>query len=308
MEKICWANTDEADESEFVIIGIPDEVQSHSLRKGAKDAPQRIRQVSNLYDAYKRDDTITLARPFSGSKKRVCDIGDIKKDDIKAAYEKISTSQIPIAIGGDHSITACIIDALAKKHRDISLAYFDAHPDFISSARGYHGSVIADIMPSIDMASSIQIGVRSPEQEELDNIKKYGLQIVTPCDVTEHGVRQITDSILDRLGDNVYISFDMDSLDPAYAPGVSVPVPLGLNNNDALYMLKEIIQEKRVLGVDVMEVCPNFDINDRTSHMASRIIGEVIYTSSLSSPASSSPASSSPASSSPASSRRDVVD
>ncbi len=279
MEKICWANTANMDESKFVIIGIPDEEQSHSLRKGAKNAPQRIRQISNLYDAYKRDDTITLARPFSGTEKKVCDIGDIRKDDIESAYDKIPASQIPIAMGGDHSITAGIINALAKKHKKISLVYFDAHPDFISSERDYHGSVIADIIPSIDMTSSIQVGIRNPEQEELENIKKYDLSIVTPCDVTEHGVKQITDSILDRLGDNVYISFDMDSLDPAYAPGVSVPVPLGLNNNDAMYMLKKIIQKKRVIGMDVMEVCPDFDINDRTSHMASRIIAEAIYSS-----------------------------
>ena len=280
MEKICWANTDDLQESEFVIIGIPDETQSHSLRKGAKHAPQRIRQVSNLYDAYKRDGIITLARPYLGSEKKVCDIGDIKKDDIESTYSKISASQIPISIGGDHSITAGIINALAKKHKKISLVYFDAHPDFISSARDYHGSVIADIMQSIDITSSVQIGIRSPEQEELDNIKKYNLYVITPCDITEHGVKQITDSVLDRLGsDNVYISFDMDCLDPAYAPGVSVPVPLGLSNSDAVYMLKRIIQKKKVIGMDVMEVCPNFDINDRTSHMASRVIAEAIYSS-----------------------------
>lgn len=279
MERICWANTDNLQESEFVIIGMPDESQSHSLRKGARHAPQKIRQVSNLYDAYKRDNTITLARPFTGTKKRVYDMGDITRDGIESAYDRIAATQIPIAMGGDHSITAGIINALAKKHKSISLVYFDAHPDFISSTSGYHGSVITDIIPSIDMASSIQIGIRSPEQEELDNIKRYNLDIVTPCDVTEQGVKQITDRILDRLGDNVYISFDMDSLDPAYAPGVSVPVPLGLNNSEAVYMLKKIIQKKRVIGMDVMEVCPDFDINDRTSHMASRIIAEMVYSS-----------------------------
>lgn len=279
MEKICWANTDNIDESEFVILGIPDESQSHSLRKGAKHAPQRIRQISNLYDAYKRDDTITLARPFTGSEKKVCDIGDITKDGIESAYDDIAATQIPIAIGGDHSITAKIINALSKKHKKISLVYFDAHPDFISSAKDYHGSVITDIISSIDIKSSIQIGIRSPEQEELDNINRYNLRIVTPCDIVEQGVKQITDYILDGLGDNVYISFDMDSLDPSHAPGVSVPVPLGLNNNDAVYMLKKIIQKKRIVGMDIMEVCPNFDINDRTSHTASRIIGEAIYES-----------------------------
>jgi len=83
---------------------------------------------------------------------------------------------------------------------------------------------------------------------------------------------------LNKLGDKVYISFDMDCVDPAYAPGVSVPVPMGLSSTDAVYLLKEIAK-KGIVGMDVMEVCPSFDVKDRTSHLASRIISEVIYSS-----------------------------
>ncbi len=279
MERICWANADNFEESEFVVIGIPDESQSHALRKGTEDAPDRIRQISNLRDSFERNGKISLGRPFQGSEKKVHDFGNIRREQIENVYERMSAlSKIPISIGGDHSITRQIVNAMAKRRGEISLVYFDAHPDFVSSTTNYYGSVTNDVLSNIKISSSIQIGVRTPEQEELDNIKKYDLKVITPFDIQEQGIKQVTDSILDRLGDEVYISFDMDCIDPAYAPGVSVPVPMGVNSTDAVYLLKEIAK-KGIIGMDVMEVCPNFDVNDRTSHLTSRIISEVLYSS-----------------------------
>jgi len=279
MEKICWANTDDFEQSEFVIIGIPDESQSHALRKGTEEAPFKIRQISNLRDSFERDGKISLGRPFQGSEKKVYDFGNITRSQIENIYDKISaSSKIPISIGGDHSITRQIINALAKKHGKISLVYFDAHPDFVSSMTNYYGSVVNDVLSNIEIISSIQIGIRTPEQEELDDINKFNLEVITPFDIQEQGIKQITNSILNKLGDKVYISFDMDCVDPAYAPGVSVPVPMGLSSTDTVYLLKEIAK-KGIVGMDVMEVCPSFDVKDRTSHLASRIISEVIYSS-----------------------------
>ncbi len=279
MEKICWANTENFDDAEFVIVGIPDESQSHALRKGTEEAPFKIRQISNLRDSFERDGKVSLGRPFEGSEKKVHDFGNITRSEIENIYEKISTSsKIPISIGGDHSITRQIINALAKRHGKISLVYFDAHPDFVSSTTNYYGSVVNDVLSNIEIASSIQIGIRTPEQEELDNIKKFNLQVITPFDIQKHGIKLVTNSVLHRLGDKVYVSFDMDCVDPSYAPGVSVPVPMGLNSTDAVYLLKEIAK-KGIVGMDIMEVCPSFDVKDRTSHLASRIISEVLYSS-----------------------------
>jgi agmatinase len=279
MEKICWANTDDFEESEFVIIGIPDESQSHALRKGTEEAPFKIRQISNLRDSFERDGKISLGRPFQGSQKKVHDFGNITRSQIESIYDKISaSSKIPISIGGDHSITRQIINAITKKYGKISLVYFDAHPDFVSSMTNYYGSVVNDILPNVEIASSVQIGIRTPEQEELDNIKKFNLEVITPFDIQKKGIKQVANSILNKLGDKVYISFDMDCVDPAYAPGVSVPVPMGLSSTDAVYLLKEIAK-KGIVGMDVMEVCPSFDVKDRTSHLASRIISEVLYSS-----------------------------
>jgi agmatinase len=279
MEKICWANTDDFEQSDFVIIGIPDESQTHALRKGTEEAPSKIRQISNLRDSYERDGKIILGRPFQGSEKKVHDFGNINRSQIENIYDNIfASSKIPISIGGDHSITRQIINAMGKRCGKISLVYFDAHPDFVNSTTNYYGSVVNDVLSSIEISSSIQIGIRTPEQEELDNIKKFNLEVITPFDIREQGIRQVANSVINRLGDKVYISFDMDCIDPAYAPGVSVPVPMGLNSIDAIYLLKEIAK-KGITGMDLMEVCPSFDIKDRTSHLASRIISEVLYSS-----------------------------
>ena len=279
MERICWANTENFDDAEFVIVGIPDESESHALRKGTEEAPFKIRQISNLRDSFERDGKISLGRPFQGSEKKVHDIGNINRSQIENIYDKISaSSKIPISIGGDHSISRQIINTLAKRHGKISLVYFDAHPDFVSSTTNYYGSVVNDVLSNIEIASSVQIGIRTPEQEELDNIQKYHLEVITPFDIQKHGIKLVTNSVLHRLGDKVYVSFDMDCVDPAYAPGVSVPVPMGLNSTDAVYLLKEIVK-KGIVGMDIMEVCPSFDVKDRTSHLASRIISEVLYSS-----------------------------
>ena len=119
------------------------------------------------------------------------------------------------------------------------------------------------------------IGVRTPEKEEIDNIKKYDLPIITPFDIIRHGIQKTEEIILNRIRKNTYVSLDMDVIDPAFAPGVSVPVPLGLRNVEVALLLKSIVK-KGICGLDIMEVCPNYDIKDRTSHLASRIISEVI--------------------------------
>ncbi len=277
MEKICWANTDNFDEAKIVIIGIPDESQSHSLRKGTSEAPDRIRHISNIRDSYTRNGIKTLGLPISGlGNSKVFDYGNIKRDQIDEVLKKtISKSKIPLVLGGDHSITTSVIKSISNSKGPLSLVYFDAHPDFVSSTRNYYGSIISDVLPYIDTKTSLQIGIRTPEQEEIDNIKKNNIQVISPFDVVEKGVKQISDSILEILGKNVYVSFDMDCVDPAFAPGVSVPVPMGLKNVEVAYLLKKIVKQG-ILGMDLMEVCPEYDIKDRTSHLASRMIGETI--------------------------------
>ena len=274
--KICWANTDNFEEADVVIVGVPDESKSHALRKGTSEAPHKIREISSIRDTYKRENEISLGLPLGGINKKVYDYGNVKRNQIGEVIDQIiSRSKIPISIGGDHSITAEIIKSVSKKHGPISLVYFDAHPDFVSSVKGYYGSVFQDVLQYIDIGTSIQIGTRTPEKEEIENIKKHRLPIITPFDIIRNGISQTEETILNRIGRNTYVSIDMDVIDPAFAPGVSVPVPLGLGNVEATLLLKSIVKQG-ILGFDIMEVCPNYDIMDRTSHLASRIISEGI--------------------------------
>lgn len=274
--KICWSNTEIFDEADVVIVGIPDESKSHSLRKGTSEAPHKIREISNIRDTYKRENKTSRGLPLGGISKKVYDYGNILRAEVSDVIDKIVTSsKIPITIGGDHSISTEIIKSMAKKHNPLSLVYFDAHPDIVSSVHGYYGSVFYDVLSFIDIRSSIQIGVRTPEQEEIDNIKKYDLTVITPFDIVQNGIDKTEKTILEKVGQNIYVSLDMDVIDPAYAPGVSVPVPLGLRNVEALYLLKSLAK-RGILGFDIMEVCPGYDTRDRTSHLASRMIAEVI--------------------------------
>lgn len=273
---ICWANTDNFDEADIVIVGIPDESKSHSLRKGTSEAPHKIREISNLRDTYKRENGNALGLPFKGINKKVHDYGNILRSEVNDVIDKISKrSKIPISIGGDHSISVDIIKSIAKTHGSLSLVYFDAHPDIVSSVHNYYGSVFFDVLPFIDIKSSIQVGIRTPEQEEINNIKKFDLTVITPLDIIRNGVVKTEEAILGKINQNVYISLDMDVIDPAFAPGVSVPVPFGLGNNEILYLLKSLAKHG-ILGIDIMEVCPGYDTKDRTSHLASRMIAEVI--------------------------------
>ncbi|MFM7795143.1 MAG: arginase family protein [Candidatus Nitrosotenuis sp.] len=275
-KQICWANSSFED-SDIVILGIPDESGSHAIFSGTSSAPDHVRKISNSSDVYVEKKLACLAQPPMGvGNAKVHDYGNIKKPQIESTFEKIlSSKKLPVAIGGDHSNTTPLIKAMAKKYGKISLVYFDAHPDFVSHTRNYYGSVITDCLDYIDMGSSIQIGIRSPEQEELDNIKKYKLNVITPSDIIESGIKSVSKVILDTLKENTYVSFDMDCLDPAFAPGVSVPVPLGVNSIDAMYCVKNLVQ-RGIIGFDLMEICPPHDLNNITSHLASRMIGELI--------------------------------
>ncbi|MDE1829877.1 MAG: agmatinase [Thaumarchaeota archaeon] len=274
--KICWANTDDFTEADIVIVGIPDESKSHSLRKGSSEAPHKIREISNIRDTYKRGDAISKGFPIGGINSKVYDSGNVLRTEIGDAIEKIvSKSKVPISLGGDHSVSTDVIRSIYKKYGKLSLVYFDAHPDIISSKGSYYGSVFNDVLPYIDVNSSIQIGIRTPEQEEIENIKKHGIKVLTPLDILKEGIVGIEKKVVSSLGKNVYVSVDMDVIDPAFAPGVSVPVPLGLSSLEVLHLLKSITR-RGIVGIDIMEVCPSYDIKDRTSHLASRMIGEVI--------------------------------
>lgn len=283
MEKtLCWSNCDSYKQSDYVIIGLPDESHSHSLRKGTSKAPDRIRQISRERDVYVENGIESIAYTNLGKcQSKIFDLGNISRENIPQVFEKIiQDDKIPITMGGDHSLTSLIIKTMGNKSKPISLVYFDAHPDFLSSTQNFYGSVVYDCLPFLDVKSSVMIGIRSPELEEIQNIKKYGMNVFSPTDIQYFGLKHTLNEILSTLGKNIYISFDMDCIDPAFAPGVSVPVPLGLDTLTASVLMQNI-SKCGILGMDMMEVCPAFDIQDSTSHLASRMISELLASAKI---------------------------
>jgi len=211
--------------------------------------------------------------------KRVFDGGNLtgRKEVSKLAHDFASKGKLPIFIGGDHSLTTEAIKGISNAIGSrLALLYFDAHPDFVSSSRNYYGSVLTDSAQSLDFKSSMLIGTRAAEPEELVNASKEGVQIINPLDIAELGVRRVAEKIEERTRNSrIYISVDLDCLDPSFAPGVSVPSPGGLSSIDLIYLLNRSLAGN-VVGLDIVELCPDFDFNGMTASVAARILSECI--------------------------------
>ena len=268
-------------DANVVVTGVPDESRSHALRKGTGTAPDTLRSASNESEFFVRDGKMIPTIPMKGALegKRVFDAGNIKREGV---YEHtlgiIKAGKVPVTIGGDHSLTTDVLAAISKSAGcKLSLLYFDAHPDFVSSTRNYYGSVMTDSQGHVDFQKSMTIGTRAAEPEEIKNAKSAGLQIVTPIDIVELGVHRVAEMILSKtVGNKVYVSIDLDCVDPASAPGVSVPSPGGLTTADLLFLLTKVMNVGNVAGFDIVELSPDYDLNNMTAYLAARILTECI--------------------------------
>jgi len=280
--KLFHSNVDSIAQADIVILGVPDESRSHAKRKGASMGPDSLRLASNYYEFFEREGNRIPICPMSGTleNKKILDFGNVPRDDLyRLVFDIVSTKKIPITIGGDHSITTLILQAIYDtfEGEKISLLYFDAHPDFVSSTRNYYGSVITDSSGYINFTKSILIGTRAAEMEELRNASKQKLEIITPIDIIEFGINATVKKIIAKCGSNkVYMSIDLDCMDPGVAPGVSVPAPGGLFPLDLIYMIKRISENLQILGMDIVELSPDYDLNQNTANHAARILMETI--------------------------------
>jgi agmatinase len=282
MVRLRRSNADSMKDVDVVVIGVPDESKSHALRRGTNRAPDVLRNASNESEFFERGGKLIPTCPMCGTldRKWIFDAGNIpNKQQLRQLVSEIASSgKLPIIIGGDHSLTTEAIRAVSEANRKkLSLLYFDAHPDFVSSTRSYYGSVLTDSKQSIDFRKSMLVGTRAAEPEELENAKTAGLKIVNPLDIAELGVKRVAQMIRARTGGSkVYISVDLDCIDPAFAPGVSVPSPAGLSSIDLIYLLNKAIGARNIVGIDIVELSPKYDINGMTAMLAARIMSECI--------------------------------
>ena len=266
-------------EADIILIGVPDESKSLAKRKGTNRAPDIIRSAFNEAEFFEREGKTIPISPMRGSldNKRIVDVGNVSREDLyQLIVDLVSLKKIPIIIGGDHSITTIALRAIGSVLGKIGLFYFDAHPDFVSSMRNYYGSVLMDSAQSIEYKKSMLIGTRAAELEELDNAQHVGLEIVSPMDFVELGILKVADKVVSKAAGLVkYISIDLDCIDPAFAPGVSLPSVGGLSSIDLIYLVKRAI-DSGLVGIDIVELSPDFDINHTTANLAARIISECI--------------------------------
>ncbi len=282
MVRLRRANADTMKDVDIVVIGVPDESNSHAKRKGTSRAPDIMRIASNDSEFFERGGMLIPTYPMSGSldRKSIFDAGNISdKHKLRELVTDITLhGKLPIMIGGDHSLSTEAIHAVSNAiGKKLSLLYFDAHPDFVSSTTNYYGSVLSDSTQFLNFRKSMLIGTRAAEPEELENAEKVGLSVISPLEVVELGIKRIAQMIRARTrGSKIYVSVDLDCIDPAFAPGVSVPSPGGLSSIDLIYLLNKTISTGNVVAVDIVELAPDYDINNTTAMLAARIMSECI--------------------------------
>jgi len=272
------ANVTSLSDAEIALVLVADESKSLAPRKGTDQGPKALRDAFENSEAFNRDGKTILICPMRNHylNKRILDAGFTNRKDLYSLIcELVANKIIPVIIGGDHSLTTIAIDAISATLGKIGLIYFDAHPDFVSSKTDYYGSVITDSLGRLDASNVTFVGTRASEIEEVENIQRSGFQVLSPLDILEGGINKTIDKILAGNTSRKYVSIDLDCLDPAFAPGVSVPTPCGLTSVELTCLVKHAVSSG-ILGMDIVELCPKYDVNDMTASLAARLLSESV--------------------------------
>jgi agmatinase len=267
-------------DSDFTIIGIPYDGAA-CARTGAALAPERLRFWSTHLTPFSEDRT-----RLSGI--RICDLGDILISDQSADFEAVckkvaALPNVPILLGGDHSISIPVFEAQRERYRDqrLGVLWVDAHPDLCDVFTGSklsHACVLRRALEfGIEPQDVCMVGLRSWEEQEIDWIENRGLHVYTAARVAERGIRSIASSIYSKLSlcDAVHISLDIDCLDPAFAPGTGIPEAGGLTSREVITLIQSM-QGLPLVGLDLVEVSPPIDPSEATIFAALKIIMEYI--------------------------------
>lgn len=256
---------------ELRLIGAPTDRHSSFLR-GSALAPPLIR-------AALRSDHGNMAAESGvelGLDIRLGDSGDLalteaEGDDalIAAAVAQASAAgAVPLVLGGDHSVTLPVIEALAARHGPIDILHFDAHPDLYDDFEGNprsHASPFARIMERKLARRLVQVGIRTLNRHCREQAERFGVEIVE--------MRQFTSDAVPQPAGPLYISIDLDAFDPAFAPGVSHHEPGGLSVRDVLAVLERV--RAPIVGADIVEYNPARDLNGVTAILAAKLVREV---------------------------------
>ena len=253
------------------LLGIPFDGHSSYLR-GAGDAPPKIREALRCQASNKSTELgvdLAVAGVYE-------DAGDLTLNEegafgtIEAAVATlIESGKRPVSLGGDHSITYPIVKAFARRYPDLTIFHFDAHPDLYDEFEGNrhsHACPFARIMEAELAKRLVQVGIRTMVAHQREQAQRFGVEVAE--------MRSLPAYEKLRAAGAVYISFDMDVLDPAFAPGVSHREPGGMSVREAIAHLHAIKGE--VVGADLVEYNPVRDVAGVTATVAAKILREIL--------------------------------
>jgi arginase len=253
------------------LLGIPFDTYSSYLR-GAGDAPAKIREAMRC-DASNSWTELGVDLGAAGVYGDAGDLAFTEKDAF-AAIEAgvgalIDAGKRPVSLGGDHSITYPIVKALAQRHPGLTIFHFDAHPDLYEEFEGNrlsHACPFARIMEAGLAKRLVQVGIRTINRHQREQAQRFGVDVVEMRGLPAY-------SKLKAAG-AVYITFDMDVLDPAFAPGVSHREPGGMSVREAVAHLHAI--EGEIVGADLVEYNPVQDVVGLTATVAAKVLKEIL--------------------------------
>jgi agmatinase len=278
---------DEVGRAAVAVVGIPFD-SGVSYRPGARFGPAGIRAGSKLLRPYH---PFLDVEPWTVH--QVADAGDLAVNpfDIPAAVEEVAAAATTLllqadtllVIGGDHTLSLPLLRATAARHGPVSLIHFDAHLDTWDTYFGMpytHGTPFRRAVEEglLELGTSAHVGTRGPlySTGDMDQDRELGFATVTSVDVARHGVDAAIDRVLDRVGSRpVYLSVDIDVLDPAHAPGTGTPEPGGLTTRE-LQMILRGLTSVNLVGADVVEVAPAYDHAELTTVAAANVAYELL--------------------------------
>lgn len=278
---------DEVSKADIAVVGIPFD-SGVSFRPGARFGPTHVREASRLARPY---NPAQDASPFELV--QVVDAGDIVANpfNLEEAVTQIETAAKGlhkkvkkfVTIGGDHTIALPLLRANYAKHGPIVVLHFDAHLDTWDTYFGApmtHGTPFrrASEEGLIDLESSMHVGIRGPlySTQDLVDDEMLGFSIVTTEYIEEQGIQAAIERIRNRVGQKpLYISIDIDVLDPSHAPGTGTPEAGGLTSREMLRALRGIA-DLNIVGADVVEVAPAYDHAQITAVAASHLVYELV--------------------------------
>jgi len=269
---------------DIAIVGVPFDL-GVTNRSGARMAPRELRNQSRMVGAYHH---CTQSTPCATA--RIADIGDVpfrtvynleeSLEDIRSFYHGLSSAGIvPITAGGDHSVTYPILEGIGRK--GIGLVHFDSHCDTAPPLHGSgiaHGSPMRNAVESgfVDPEHAIQIGIRGSSEPLWRFSYESGMRVMHIEEFYEMGWKEVVREIQRMMGGRpVYVSFDIDCLDPAFAPGTGTPVAGGMSTFEALQTLRGL-RGLDIIGGDLVEVCPPYDPVGITSLAGATVLFEIL--------------------------------